>query len=175
MCVCVCTCMRVHAHSLSCVKLCDPTDCSLPARPCPWNAPGKNIGVGWHFLLQGIFLTQGSNLCLLPCRRILHPLNRRESLCVCQWQQHATEKSSSKIFTVQCVWNVSCSVVCDSFWPHGLWSARLFCPWEFPGKNTGVGSHSFLQQIVLTQGSNPGLQHCRWILYSLSHQGSPTV
>ena len=32
---------------------------------CPWNSPGKNTGVGCHFLLQGIFLTQESNLCLL--------------------------------------------------------------------------------------------------------------
>ena len=41
-----------------------PMDCSLPG-PCPWNLPGKNIGVGCHFLLQGIFQTQGLNLCLL--------------------------------------------------------------------------------------------------------------
>ena len=35
---------------------------------CPWDFPGKNAGVGRHFLLQGVFLTQGSNLCLLHCR-----------------------------------------------------------------------------------------------------------
>ena len=34
---------------------------------CPWDSLGKNTGVGWHFLLQGIFLTQGSNPCLLHC------------------------------------------------------------------------------------------------------------
>ena len=41
--------------------------CGLePARlPCPWDSPGNNTGAGCHFLLQGIFLTQGSNLCLL--------------------------------------------------------------------------------------------------------------
>ena len=43
----------------------------------------------------------------------------------------------------------------------------------FPGKNTGVGSHSLLQGILPTQGSNPGLLHCKQILYHLSHQGSP--
>ena len=37
----------------SCPTLCDPTDCSLPGYPCPWNSPGKNTGVGSHFLLQG--------------------------------------------------------------------------------------------------------------------------
>ena len=36
------------------------------------------------------------------------------------------------------------SAVSDSLWPHGLWSARLLCPWGFPGKNTGVGRHSLL-------------------------------
>ena len=43
---------------------------------------------------------------------------------------------------------------------------------RFSGKNTGVGSHFFLQGIFLTQGLNPGLLHCRQILYHLSHQGS---
>ena len=42
---------------------------------------------------------------------------------------------------------------------------------DSPGKNTGVGCHAFLQGIFPTQGSNPGLLHCRRILYCLSHQG----
>ena len=42
-----------------------------------------------------------------------------------------------------------------------------------PGKNTGVGCHALLQGIFPTQGWNPGLPHCRQILYRLSHQGSP--
>ena len=45
--------------------------------------------------------------------------------------------------------------------------------WNSPGKNTGVGSHFLLQRIFLTQGLNPRLLHCRWILYHLSHRGSP--
>ena len=52
-----------------------------------------------------------------------------------------------------------------------LWSARLLCPWNSPGKNTGMDSHSLLQGIFLTQGLNPGLLHCRQILYCVSHQG----
>ena len=44
---------------------------------------------------------------------------------------------------------------------------------DSPGKNTEVGCHALLQGIFPTQGSNPGLLHCRWILYYLSHQGSP--
>ena len=61
----------------------------------------------------------------------------------------------------------------DSWRPHGLEPARLLCPWDSPGQSTGVGSFSFLQGIFLTQGSNPGLLHCRLVLYHLSHQGSP--
>ena len=49
------------------------------------------------------------------------------------------------------------------------------CPWNSPGKNTGMGSHSLLQGIFLMEGSNPGLLYCRQILYCLSHQGSPIL
>ena len=48
---------------------------------------------------------------------------------------------------------------------------RLLCPRDSPGKVTGVGCYSFLQGIFLTQGSNPGLLHCRQIRYPVSHQG----
>ena len=46
-------------------------------------------------------------------------------------------------------------------------------PWNSPGKSTRVGSHSLLQGILPTQGSNSCLLHCRQILYHLSHKGSP--
>ena len=55
----------------------------------------------------------------------------------------------------------------DSLQLHGLYS-----PWNPPGQNTRVRSHSLLQGIFPTQGSNPGLPLCRWILYPLNHQGS---
>ena len=55
----------------------------------------------------------------------------------------------------------------DSLRPHGLYSS-----WNSPGQNTGVGGLSLLQGIFPTQGLNPGLTHCRWILYQLSHKGS---
>ena len=58
----------------------------------------------------------------------------------------------------------------NSLWPHGLYS-----PWKSPGLNTGLGSLFLLQGIFPTQGSNPGLPHCRWILYYLSHKGSPSL
>ena len=62
----------------------------------------------------------------------------------------------------------SCSVVSDSLQPP-------YSPWNSPGQNTGVGSRSLLQGIFPTQGLNPGLPHCRQILYQLSHQGSPRI
>ena len=71
--------------------------------------------------------------------------------------------------------SVSHSIVSDSLQPHGLQPTRLLCPWDSPGKNTGVGCYSLLQGIFLTQGSNPGLPHCRQILYHLSHLGSPWI
>ena len=60
----------------------------------------------------------------------------------------------------------SLSVVSNPMRLHGLYS-----PWNSPGQNTGVGSLSLLQGIFPTQGSNPGLLHCRQILYQLSHKG----
>ena len=65
------------------------------------------------------------------------------------------------------------SFVSDSVRPHGLQPTRLLHPWDSPGKNTEVGSCSLLQGIFPIQGLNPGLVHCRQILYCLSHQGSP--
>ena len=57
-----------------------------------------------------------------------------------------------------------------------LWTiAYLLCPWNSPGKTTEVGCHSLLQGIFLTQGSNPGLPHCRQILDHLRHQRSPVL
>ena len=65
---------------------------------------------------------------------------------------------------------VSCSVVFDSLWPYGLHS-----PWNSTGQNARVGS-CFLPQVIFpTQGLNPGLLHCRQILYQLSHKGNPRI
>ena len=50
------------------------------------------------------------------------------------------------------------------------WGVRFLCPWDSPGQNTGVGSLSLFQRIFPTQGLNPGLRHCRQILYQLSPQ-----
>ena len=54
-------------------------------------------------------------------------------------------------------------------------SPWIYSPWNSPGQNTGVGSLSLLQGIFPTWGSYPCLPHCRWILYQLSHKGSPRI
>ena len=77
-------------------------------------------------------------------------------------KDHRTKVPLHHIMSRVCV---SCSVVSDSLWPHGL-----LCPWNSPGKNTGVGCHSLLQ-IFPIQRSNLGLPHCKQILYHRSHQG----
>ena len=63
------------------------------------------------------------------------------------------------------------AVMSDSLRPHALQPTRFLCPWNFSGKNTGVGCHFLLQGIFSIQGLNPGLQHRGQILYHLSHQG----
>ena len=65
-----------------------------------------------------------------------------------------------------------CPTPCD---PMDCSPPMLLCPQNPLGKNTGVDSHSFLQGIFPTQGSNLGLLHFRQILYHLSHQGSPQL
>ena len=62
------------------------------------------------------------------------------------------------------------SLVSNSLQPHGLYS-----PWNSSGQNIGSGSLSLLHRIFPTQGSNPGLPHCRWILYQLSHKGRAII
>ena len=82
--------------------------------------------------------------------------------------------------SLKIVLNVTCVCMCvyqvsNSLRPHGLQPARLLCPWDTPGKNTGVGCLFLLQGIFLTQGSSPCLLHRRQILYHLSHQGNMNV
>ena len=87
--------------------------------------------------------------------------------CICNMKYSAL---FIKYSCQKCFESESGSVVSDSLWRHGLYS-----PWNSPGQNTGVASLSLPQGIIPTQGSNPGLPHCRWILYQVSHNGSPRI
>ena len=65
-----------------CPTLCGPMDCSLPVSTVHGIFPGRNTGVGCHFLLQGIFLTQDSKLGLMYCRQTLYHLShKRKTVC----------------------------------------------------------------------------------------------
>ena len=87
-----------------------------------------------------------------------------------------------EVVTAHISWNhvesesVSRSFVSNSLQPHRLGPARFLCPWNSPGKNTGVGCHALLQGILLTQGSNQcSYVSCigRQVLYHQCHQESP--
>ena len=64
----------------------------------------------------------------------------------------------------------SCPTLCD---PTDCRLPGSSVHGDSPGKNTGMGCHALLQGIFATQGLNPGLPHCRRVLYYLRHQGSP--
>ena len=74
--------------------------------------------------------------------------------------------------TVQCLVTQLCPTLCDPMDCSLPGSSVLG---DSPGKNTGLGCHALLQGLLLTQVSNPGLLHCRWILYQLSQQESPRI
>lgn len=116
--------------------LCNPR-CSLPGSPVHGGSPGKNTGVGYHALCQGIFPTQGSNPSLLHCRRILYSWRHqgspnlfivgqrereRESVCLCVF-------SHVQLFATP--WTVACQApLTNGFSRQVYWSGL---PFPMPG------------------------------------------
>ena len=79
----------------------------------------------------------------------------------------------NKLSAILCLVTQSCLTLCD---PMDCSTPGSSVDGDSSGKNTGVGAHALLQGSFSTQGSNPGLPHCRQILYQwLSHQGSPQI
>ena len=112
-------------------------------------------------LLQGTFAIHGSNPGLPHHRQILYHMSHEGSPRILEWVAYPFCRGPS------CPRNwtkVSCTEADPS--PSEPWGKS---------KNTGTGSLSLLQGIFLTQESNRGLLHCRWILYQLSYQRSPYV
>ena len=117
--------------------------------------------VGCHFLLQGVFLTRGSYPRLLDC--------------------HFTAESPGKpkyIFSLPETTMCCCCYLLAKWCPillqpHGQQPTRVLCPWNSPGKNTGVSSYSLLQGIFPTQGSNLPLLLWQMDSLPLRHQGRP--
>ena len=129
----------------------------------------------WYLVISNWFvclLTSASKISFIYVLKL-------DNYVVFEEKRRQMESALHNIFSTRatlvttCDWmSESHSVMCDSLQPHGLWPTRLLCSRDYPGKNTGVGFHFLLQGIFLTQGSNPGLPHCRQMLYCLSHQGS---
>ena len=113
--------------------------------------------------------------CRLGCSAACGMFPDQElSSCLLRWQADATTELPGKPliwFFIEPLLGLEVKVkvaqLCPTLWPQGLYS-----PWNSPGQNTGVGSLSLLQGIFPNQGLNPGLPHCRQILYQLSHKGS---
>ena len=137
----------------------------------PWDFPGKSTGVGCHFLLQRIFLTQGTNLGLPHCRQTSEPPGKQFAAAaakscptLCDPTDGSPPGSPSLGFSRQEHWSGlpfpspmhasekwkgSRSVVSNSSRPHGLQPTRFLHPWGFPGESTGVGCHPLLSLAFL--------------------------
>ena len=91
------------------------------------------------------------------------------------WKQDNGLSDCPTFFLYLCCAEVSHPVVSDCSWPHGLYPARLLCPWGFPGKNTEVGCHFLLQGIFPTQGSNLNLMYWQVGSLLLESPGKPLL
>ena len=97
---------------------------------------------------------------------------RHWTACLGGWRGH--ELPTLRPRRAKSAW-VSHRVMCNSLRPCGLQHTRLLCPWEFPGKYTGVDCCFLLPGIFPSQGLNVHLLHWQADSLSLSHQGSPQV
>ena len=129
-----------------------PRSDASPSRcPAPWHPPFCLLSL-WTWLL-----------------RTSHQW--KQYLSLCDWLISLSAMSSR----FACIMYSSHSAMSNSLQPdgRGLQPARLLCPWDSPGKKTGVGCCALLQGIFPTQGSNPGLPHCRWIFLPFQLTGKP--
>ena len=140
--------------------------------PCQGNATERQEGRRRHRNAQENVRSRPTSPCKCPSGKV--------QMCTCAPPQrtsvlfkrrHAprlstrSESEKWKCYLLSCLTLYSPTTV--AHW--------LFCPWDFPGKNTGVGCHALLEGIFPIQGSNPGLLPCQQILYHLSHQESPST
>ena len=120
-------------------------------------------------------------------------LTNRQVLHICTWAQNTEEGREAKphswlgcteattilkeslvgtINVTLCLVTQSCATLC---YPMDGSPPGSSVRGDSPSKNTAVGCHALLQRIFPTQGLNPGFPHYRWIIYHLSHQGSPRI
>ena len=130
--VCAHTCVCAKSPQ-SCPTLCNPVDCRLPGS-CVHEFSRQEYWSGLPCSLPGDPPDPG----IEPTSLISPAL-------------------AGGFFTTSIIWKACymCLILSNSLWPRGLQPARLLCPWNFPGKNTGVGYHALLQKIFPTQELNP--------------------
>ena len=154
--------------------------------PRPWDSPGKNTGVGCHFLLQ-CMKVKSEREVTQSCPTLSHPMDCSPAGSS-DWSgvplpspflSHALYQMSVCYLYFFCPGNSIpvcvlvaqlCPTLCD---PMECSPTRLLCPWNSPDKSTEVGSPSILQDIFPTQGPNLVLLHYKQILYCLSHSSIP--
>ena len=144
-------------------------------------SPWENITGPWLCLMTALLLFSLLGLfsfvsvCLTSLIKLIKPVK----FFTGKSQAEDTVGGSGGIGWARTIWtsvllseseSESCSVMSDPLQPLDLYS-----PWNSPGQNTEVGNPSLLQGIFPTQESNPGLQHCGWILYQLSHKWTPRI
>ena len=123
-----------------------------------------------HFLQEKEEKTEAQDFKQLPQRHTDRKSRARHQTLSLRHYRLCLAQSKFTQWSRKCKCVLSHSVTSSSLWPRGLQPTRLLCPWDSPAKNTGVGCHALVPGISTTQESNPGLPHCRWILYCLSHQ-----
>ena len=107
----------------------------------PWDSPGKNTGVGCHFLLQ-CMKVKGESEVAQSCPTLSDPIDcSPPGSSIPGILQARTLEWVAISFSNAWKWKWSRSVVSDSSRSHGLQPTRLLCPWDFPGKSNGVGYH----------------------------------
>ena len=110
--------------------------------PLPWF-------LSWWFLTDisadAPYWFLSSNLTFPPVQFVQFPEPFFKKFSLLLWLAYFKNKKVQLVVLL-------CSIVSNSLQPHGLWPARLLCPWDFPSKNTGVGCHFLLQGIFLTEG-----------------------
>ena len=132
--------------------------------------PGEGMGYPLQYSWASLVAQMVKNLPAVWDTWVQSLVGELRSQRLCGAAKKIFEKIPFCNSFIQMLLSESLSVVSDSLRPHGLYSPR-----NSPGQNTGVGSLSLFQGIFPTQESNPGLLHYTWILYELSHKGSPRI
>ena len=132
----------------------------------------QSVYCGNHFLHQILTVHLKPMRC---CISIIISIKLKEKTMIVKLGFKKTTVCCLQDTHLKYVRMLSRTVMSDSLRPPGHSPPSSSVRGDSPGKNTEVGCHALLQGVFLTQGSDPGLPHCRLILYHLSHQGIPSV